>query len=106
MCETLAISDVVRCSKVRFCAAMRSNARRSLGPALAALAVACPAAIRAQTTLGGGDTPSSNACIEHLPRSAFTRVAVYVTADVPDSMSRNFAATADELLQELAITAQ
>jgi hypothetical protein len=86
--------------------AMRCNAQRRLQSTVMALFVACPSAIRAQATPGVASTPRSGACIEHIPPSAFTRVVVYATLDVPDSVSRPFAATADSFLQEIVIAAQ
>jgi len=60
----------------------------------------------AQATTAIGASHSSSSCIDQLPPSAFTTVAVYAFVDLPDSVSSHFAATADNLLQELVLEAQ
>ena len=85
---------------------MRLNIYRSFRSALTALLIACPAVIRAQDTLTMGHHPHANRCTDQLPPSVFTRVVVYATVRTADSVSRNFATSADNLLQDLVVSAQ
>ena len=59
----------------------------------------------AQATIAMGPSHATSSCVEHLPPSAFTRVAVYAFVDLSDSVGSRFAASADNLLQDLAFRA-
>ena len=48
---------------------------------------------------------ATSSCVAHLPPSTFTRVAVYVFVDLSDSVGSHFAASADNLLQDLVFRA-
>src|SRR5690348_17056376 len=64
------------------------------------LLLGCPGALSAQIDRKlAALMPSS--CIEHLPSSAFKRVAVYAYVDLPDSVSASFGQSADDFLQEV-----
>jgi hypothetical protein len=62
--------------------------------------------MRAQATTATGASHTSSNCIDHLPPSAFTTVAVYAFVDLRDSVSSHFASSADNFLQELVGEAQ
>jgi len=83
---------------------MRCKARGFLAPVLALL-VAWPLTVPAQATIATGSTRAAGSCIERLPPSVFTRVAVYAFIDLSESVSGRFAMSADNLLQELVFTA-
>lgn len=70
-----------------------------------ALLVAWPVTLPAQATIAMGLPHATSSCVEHLPPSAFTRVAVYAFVDLSDPVGSHFAASADNLLQELAFRA-
>lgn len=59
----------------------------------------------AQATKAMGPPHAANSCVEQLPPSVFTRVAVYAFVDLSDSVGSRFAASADNLLQDLAFSA-
>ena len=84
---------------------MRYITHRLLQRLVLPLLLIAPARARAQATPAGA-TRRMNSCLEHLPPSVFTRVAVYATLQVGDSVSPTFAATADNLVQDLVIRAQ
>jgi hypothetical protein len=71
-----------------------------------ALLVAWPVTMSAQLTTAMRASHSSSSCIDQLPPSAFTTVAVYAFVDLHDSVSSNFASTADNFLQDLVLEAQ
>lgn len=83
---------------------MRCKARSFHTPVLALL-VAWPLTVRAQATIAAGSTRAASGCIERLPPSVFTRVAVYAFIDLSDFVSGRFAMSEDNLLQELVLTA-
>ena len=64
------------------------------------LLIGCPAALRAQVVQTATASAASS-CIDRIPPSAFTRVAVYAHAHFDDKVSRTFAQTGDNFLQEL-----
>jgi hypothetical protein len=55
----------------------------------------------ARATLDVARSDPSPSCIEHIPPSAFTRIVVYATVEIADSVSRDVAVSADNFLQEL-----
>lgn len=67
--------------------------------------ISCSAAASAQVDQASVSL-SWSSCVEHLPPSAFTRVAVYAYVDLKDSASVTFAQTADNFLQDLVTTTQ
>ena len=71
----------------------------------ALLLLSCSSAASAQVFQGTSWTESSS-CVEHLPPSAFRRVAVSAYVDLRDSVSADFAQTADNFMQDLVTTTQ
>ena len=67
--------------------------------------LSCSSAASAQAFQGTSWTESSS-CVEHLPPSAFSRVAVSAYVDLRDSVSAVFAMTADNFMQDLVTTTQ
>jgi len=78
---------------------MRCKAR-SVHTSVLALLVAWPLSVPAQATIATGSARAASSCIERLPPSVFTRVAVYAFVDLSEPVSSRFAASADNLLQE------
>jgi hypothetical protein len=80
--------------------------RRSVCRAVIALLLVSPTAMPAQSAIAIRSAHPSMRCIDNIPSSALTPVAVYAMVDVADSVNPNFATGADILLQELVIKAQ
>ena len=78
---------------------------RSVRHFAALLLVGCPAAVFAQV-VQATTAPGLSRCIDRIPQSAFTRVAVYAHVHFDDKVSATFAHTGDNFLQELVDNVQ
>ena len=70
-----------------------------------ALLLGCPATASAQVVQATA-SPASASCIDRLPPTVFTRVAVYASVALDDPVSATFAQSADNFLQAMVDTAQ
>ena len=84
---------------------MYTLANRWLPALVAAVLVMPTAAAHAQRVATASPRANTASCLAKIPASAFTRVVVYAYVDLGDSVSQQFASSADNLLQELVLRA-
>ena len=82
---------------------IRSAFARRAARCLVACGLVLPSIARAQDT--HYVLVDRQACLERIPAAAFRRVAVYAYAEFPDSVSRSFASSVDNLVQAVVFKA-